>query len=70
MKKSILVALVYIIIFAMEILVYYISKENGIFIYGFITLLAFIVTFIIVLTEDDQNIILLNSRNLNKNENS
>lgn len=45
MKKSILVAVVYIIIFAMEILVYYISKENAIFVYGLITLIAFIFTF-------------------------
>lgn len=51
MKKSILVAIVYIIIFAMEILVYYISKEGAIYFYGFITLIAFIITFGITLGE-------------------
>lgn len=45
MKKSILVVIVYIIIFAMEILVYYISKDSAIYFYGFITLIAFIFTF-------------------------
>ena len=45
MKKSILVAIVYIIIFAMEILVYYISKENAVSVFGFITLIAFVFTF-------------------------
>lgn len=56
MKKLILVAIVYIIIFAMEILAYYISKENAIFIYGFITLISFISTFTISLVYNDQNI--------------
>ena len=52
MKKSILVAIVYIIIFAMEILVYCISNKNGaIYFYGFITLIAFILTFGITLGE-------------------
>lgn len=51
MKKSILVAIVYIIIFAMEILVYHISKEGAIYFYGFITLIAFIITFGITLGE-------------------
>lgn len=45
MKKSILVVIVYIIIFAMEILVYYISKDSAIYFYGLITLIAFIPTF-------------------------
>lgn len=45
MKKSILVAIVYIIIFAMEILVYYISKDSAIYFYGLITLIAFILAF-------------------------
>ena len=52
MKKSILVAIVYIIIFAMEILTYYISQADVIFIYGLITLIAFIITFLTVLTGD------------------
>ena len=45
MKKSILVGIVYIIIFVMEILAYYVSKEVAIFLYGLITLIAFIFTF-------------------------
>ena len=45
MKRPILVAVVYIIIFGMEILVYYISKENAVFVYGIFTLIAFIITF-------------------------
>lgn len=53
MKKSILVAIVYIIIFAMEILAYYISKEGAIFIYGLITLAAFIFTFLTLLTYEE-----------------
>ena len=52
MKKAILVAIVYIIIFAMEILAYYISQADVIFIYGLISLVAFIFTFLIVLTEE------------------
>lgn len=52
MKKSILVAIVYIIIFAMEILVYYISKECAIYFYGLITLIAFICTFVETLSND------------------
>lgn len=52
MKKSILVAIVYIIIFAMEILVYYLTnREDAIYFYGFITLIAFIFTFGSVLFE-------------------
>ena len=51
MKKSILVVIVYIIIFAMEILVYYISKDSVIYFYGLITLIAFIFTFGSVLFE-------------------
>ena len=53
MKKSLLVAIVYIIIFAMEILTHYISKESAIFVYGFITLIAFIFTFATTLAHDD-----------------
>ena len=55
MKKSILTAIVYIIIFAMEILAYYISKEGAIFLYGIITLIAFIFTFpaVLVCMESD-----------------
>lgn len=52
MKKSILVAIVYIIIFAMEIFVYWISDKDGaVYFYGFITLIAFIITFGIALGE-------------------
>lgn len=52
MKKSILVAIVYIIIFAMEILVYCLTNKGGaIYFYGLITLIAFIVTFGNVLFE-------------------
>ena len=43
MKKAILVAVVYIIIFAMEILAYYITQADVIFIYGILTLVAFLV---------------------------
>ena len=53
MKKSILTAIVYIIIFAMEILAYYISKADAIFLYGIITLIAFIFTFPAVLTYEE-----------------
>lgn len=53
MKKSRLTAIVYIIIFSLEILVYYISKESVIFIYGLITLFAFIFTFAAALAYDD-----------------
>lgn len=45
MKKPILVAIVYIIVFAMEILVYCISGEGAVYFYGFVTLIAFVVTF-------------------------
>lgn len=45
MKKSILIAIVYIIIFAMEILIYYVSKDGAVFFYGLIALIAFIITF-------------------------
>ena len=53
MKKSILVGIVYIIIFAMEILAYYISKEGAIFVYGLITLIAFIFTFAALLLYEE-----------------
>lgn len=49
MKKAILVAVVYIIIFAMEILAYYITQADVIFIYGILTLVAFIFTFVAIL---------------------
>lgn len=45
MKFAILIALVYIIVFALEILVYCISRADAIFIYGFATLIAFVATF-------------------------
>lgn len=46
MKKSILVAIVYIIIFAMKIFVYWISDKDGAaYFYGFISLIAFMFTF-------------------------
>lgn len=52
MKKSILVAIVYIIIFAMEMFVYWISDKDGaVYFYGFISLIAFIITFDITLGE-------------------
>lgn len=52
MKKSILVAIIYIIIFAMEIFVYWLSNKDGtVYFYGFITLIAFIITFGITLGE-------------------
>lgn len=55
MKKSILVGIVYIIIFAMEILAYYISNEGAIFLYGLITLIAFIFTFATLLLYDERD---------------
>ena len=54
MKKSILVGIVYIIIFAMEILAYYISKEGAIFLYGLITLISFIFTFATLLLYEER----------------
>lgn len=53
MKKSILIAVVYIIIFAMEILVYWISKAGAIYFLGLITLIAFVVIFGISLDDGD-----------------
>ena len=53
MKKSILVAVVYIIIFALEILTYYISQADVIFIYGLISLVAFIFTFAAILQYEE-----------------
>ena len=53
MKQSILVAIVYIILFALEILVFYLSKDGSIFFYGFITLIAFIITFGATLSDRD-----------------
>lgn len=57
MKKSILIAIVYtivyIIIFAMEILVYYIYKESAIYFFGLITLVAFIFTLAVTLNSDN-----------------
>ena len=55
MKKSILAGIVYIIIFAMEILAYYISKEGAIFLYGIITLIAFIFTFDTLLLYEERD---------------
>lgn len=52
MKKPLLVAIVYIIIFVLEILIYYISKECAVFIYGFVTLIAFVATFWAALFDD------------------
>lgn len=45
MDKAILVAIVYTIIADIEILAYYISKNDSIYFYGFITLVTFIFTF-------------------------
>ena len=53
MKRAILVAVVYIIIFAMEILAYYISQADVIFIYGLISLVAFIFTFAALLQYEE-----------------
>jgi hypothetical protein len=57
MKKGILIAIVYtivyIIIFAMEILVYYIYKESAIYFFGLITLVAFIFTLAVTLNSDN-----------------
>lgn len=57
MKKGILIAIVYtivyIIIFAMEILVYYIYKESAIYFFGLITLVAFIFTLAVTLNPDN-----------------
>lgn len=49
MKKAILVAVVYIIIFAMEILAYYMFQADVIFIYGLMSLVAFVFTFAAIL---------------------
>lgn len=49
MKQTILVAIVYIIIFILEIIAYGISKSGCIFVYGLITLITFIITFNITL---------------------
>lgn len=51
MELALLVAIVYIVVFALEILVYYISRADAIFVYGFITLIAFIVTFGITINQ-------------------
>ena len=53
MIQTIIVAIVYIIIFAMEILVYCISKEGAIYYFGLMTLIAFVITFGASLDEDD-----------------
>lgn len=50
MKQTIVVAIAYIIVFALEILAYHISKKDDIFLYGLITLIAFIITFGATLT--------------------
>ena len=49
MKRAILVAVVYIIIFAMEILAYYMFQADVIFIYGLMSLVAFVFTFAAIL---------------------
>lgn len=54
MRKAILTAVVYIIIFAMEILVYCISKESAIYFLGLITLIAFVITFGSALGDEQQ----------------
>lgn len=51
MIQTIIVAIVYIILFALEVLAYYISKKDEVFLYGFITLIAFIITFGTTLTD-------------------
>lgn len=51
MIQTIIVAIVYIILFALEILAYYISKKDVVFFYGLITLIAFIITFGATLTD-------------------
>lgn len=51
MIQTIIVAIVYIIVFALEILAYRISKKDDIFLYGLITLIAFIITFGTTLTD-------------------
>lgn len=51
MIQTIIVAIVYIILFALEILTYYLSKKNDVFLYGLITLIAFIITFSATLTK-------------------
>lgn len=51
MEQSILVATVYIIVFVLELLAYYISKNDAVFLYGLITLIAFIITFGATLTK-------------------
>lgn len=53
--KAILVAIVYIIIVGIEILAYYFSKNDFIFFYGLITLLAFIFTFGSIVVDPDKN---------------
>lgn len=53
--KAILVAIVYIIIVGIEILTYYFSKNDFIFFYGLITLLAFIFTFGSIVVDSDKN---------------
>lgn len=51
MEQSILVATVYIIVFVLELLAYYISKNDTVFLYGLITLIAFIIAFGATLTK-------------------
>lgn len=53
MKQSILVATVYIIVFVLELLAYHISKSGLIFIYGIVSLIAFIITFGVTLADRD-----------------
>lgn len=51
MIQTIIVAVVYIIIFCLEIFVYYLFKSDEIYFYGLITLIAFIITFGITLSD-------------------
>lgn len=45
MNRAILVAIVYIIVAGVELLAYYLSKNDWLYLYGIITLIAFICTF-------------------------
>lgn len=53
MKRAILVAAVYIIIFAMEILAYYMFQADVIFIYGLMSLVAFTFAAILILQYEE-----------------
>ena len=53
MKRAILVAAAYIIIFAMEILAYYMFQADVIFIYGLMSLVAFTFAAILILQYEE-----------------